>query len=733
MEEKILKILNDADRSYDVLEIYNRMLENGLVESKEDSPNLLSDLTNELEKMQSEGKIYKTNKDKFILFEKCKDVFAGYIHVSEGGKMFFVTPPDQEDLLIKPVVAEEKKKNKKSNDEVYINGDYVICERLKVREGNHFLGRVIRLLRRNLANQVGTITIDSDGHHGFIPDDKKLGIRIKLDESTTRNLVDGYKVVVTVGNKISGNLYSGAILKVLGHKDDPGVDILSVAAEHNIKLEFDEETMKEAESLPTEVRECDKANRIDETGLLTFTIDGKDSKDFDDAISYKIDEDGNFHLFGHIADVSHYVPVGSALDKEAYERGTSNYLANTVIPMFPHIISNGICSLNEGVVRLTETTEIVYDKTGKRIDSRLYSSFIISDKRMTYEDANKVLMNNEIPKGYENFADTLRIMNDNAKIIQKRRNQKGSLDFQVGEPKILQDENGKAISVTVEERGDAQKMIETFMVEINEVRAEYAEHNDLPYVFRVHEYPTEEKLNTFISMVHALGYPLKINVQNLSPRTVQDIIKQLEKHPDFLVLSQYLLRSMQKAVYSETNIGHFGLASRAYSHTTSPIRRYPDLVDQRIIKAFRDATDAEKYNSLRNMANIIPSLAEHCSQKEQDSVYAERDVDAMKSAEYMEQHIGEEYDGFISSISNHGFFVQLENYIDGFVNAFTLKDDRYFATGDLVRMIGQNTGKTYKIGDRIRVRVLSASKELSTIDFEIVEERDKDGNTKQRG
>jgi len=732
MKEKILEILNSVDRSYDTLEIYNSMVERGLISKEEDSPEMLSELTKELEKMQSQGDIYKTNKDKYILFEKCKDVFVGYIHVSDRGKIFFVTPPEEEDLLIKPVVSDDKKKNKKDKDEVYIDGDYVVCERLKLREGNHFLGRVIRLLKRDLKNPVGTISVDHEGKCVFVPDDRKLGIEIKLDESTTKNLVDGYKVIVSIGDQISGNLYSGAVIKVLGHKDDPGVDILSIAATHNIKTEFSKEALEEAAKLPTEVRESDKEGRVDCTKFVTFTIDGKDSKDFDDAISYFIDDNGYFHLIGQIADVAHYVPAGSALDREAYERATSNYLAGTVVPMFPHSISNGICSLNEGVVRLTETSEIIYDQTGKRIDYNLYPSFIVSKKRMTYDDANKVIMEGIIPSGYEEFSDILVAMNNFAKIIQKRRNQKGSLDFQIGERKIIQDETGRAIDVVADQRGDAEKMIETFMVEINEVRAEYAEHNNIPFQYRVHEAPTEEKTNAFTSMVHSLGYPLKVNVQNLSPRTVQSIIKQLEKYDEFLILSQYLLRSMQKAIYSDTNIGHFGLASKCYGHTTSPIRRYPDLFNQRVIKDYRNATDAEKYSTIKKLANILPQMTEHCSQKEQDSVYAERDVDAMKSAEYMEQHIGEEYEGYISSVTNHGFFVQLANYIDGFVNVCSLKDDRYFATGDLVKIIGQNTGRTFKIGDKVRVRVLGASKQLSAIDFEIVEERDKDGNNKQR-
>ena len=456
---------------------------------------------------------------------------------------------------------------------------------------------------------------------------------------------------------------------------------------------------------------------------MIFTIDGEHTKDIDDAIS--LEKDGSNYILGvHIADVSNYVKENTGLGNDAYERGTSNYLANTVIPMLPHQLSNGICSLNEGVIRLTMSCVMTINEKGKVIDYDIFESYIKSSKKMTYEAVNDILMRDIIPDGYEPFADTLKEMNVLAHILRKEKMGRGYIDFNLDEPEIIQDENGKAIDIVRVVREDGEKMIEDFMIAANETVASHIYNMDLPFIYRVHGAPNSDKIDDFTNLLKALGYTLKTRTLDMTPKTMQNVLKELDDKPEFKILSSLLLRSMRKAEYSKENIGHFGLASKAYTHFTSPIRRFPDLTVHRLLKKYLVEKDFSMA-TINYLNNALVSIAQHSSEREVAAQNAERDVDDMKMAEYMESHIGEIYEGVISSVTSFGFFVELPNLIEGLVHVNSLKGDYFNYVPELLSLIGNTTKKTYRIGDKVKVKCVGASKERAMIDFEVVKE-DKD-------
>ena len=473
-------------------------------------------------------------------------------------------------------------------------------------------------------------------------------------------------------------------------------------------------------SLPEEVSPAELIGRRNLTDKMIFTIDGAHTKDIDDAIS--LEKDGSNYILGvHIADVSNYVKENTGLGNDAYERGTSNYLANTVIPMLPHQLSNGICSLNEGVIRLTMSCVMTINEKGKVIDYDIFESYIKSSKKMTYEAVNDILMRDIIPDGYEPFADTLKEMNTLAHILRKEKMERGYIDFNLDEPEIIQDENGKAIDIVRVVREDGEKMIEDFMIAANETVASHIYNMDLPFIYRVHGAPNSDKIDDFTNLLKALGYTLKTRTLDMTPKTMQNVLKELDDKPEFKILSSLLLRSMRKAEYSKENIGHFGLASKAYTHFTSPIRRFPDLTVHRLLKKYLVEKDFSMA-TINYLNNALVSIAEHSSEREVAAQNAERDVDDMKMAEYMESHIGEIYEGVISSVTSFGFFVELPNLIEGLVHVNSLKGDYFNYVPELLSLIGNSTKKTYRIGDKVKVKCVGASKERAMIDFEVVKE-----------
>lgn len=703
MKDKIFDVLKDQTRALPAIDIYNLL---NLDTSEE-----LNELCLELEEMQQNGEIFKTNKDKYILFSNCPGVFCGKISINKKGYGFVILPL-QDDLYIP-----------QDNINGAINGDMVICEISK--KGIKPEGRVVRILKRDLKNIVGTMQANKKRGFDFIPDDNNLNIRFKVDMSTTNNCVDGSKVLLQVGKKLDSNFYDGFVIKVLGHKNDPGMDIKSIAYKYAIYDDFGPKVEKELENIPNEVSDEDLAGRKDLTNQMIFTIDGDDTKDIDDAISLDETSDG-FILGVHIADVSHYVKENTALGDSAFERGTSSYLADTVIPMIPHKLSNGICSLNEGVVRLTISCVMNIDKNGKVKSSEIFPSYIKSRKKMTYKNVNEILMNGNIPDGYEPYADTLIKMNKLAHLLRNGLIKKGYIDFDLDEPKIVQNEKGEAIDIIKVEHKDGEKLIENFMILANESVASYISNMDLPFIYRVHDVPNEEKIQEFINLVKIFGYKLNTKLTSLTPLTMQKMLNELRDKPEFKILSNFLLRSMKKAIYSKDNIGHFGLASDCYTHFTSPIRRFPDLTVHRLLRTYLFNNNLSM-NTVSYYNSALVQIAEHSSEREQAAINAERDVDDMKMAEYMEKHIGEEYDGIITSVTNFGFFVQLDNLVEGLVHIKTLKGGYFNYLPEMLSLVSEDSSKIYRVGDKVHITVTNASKNSALVDFELKE--DKNGNS----
>ncbi len=704
MKEKIIKKLENIHEAKSLIEI-NDLL--GLKTAEE-----LRDLEVCLDELVNEYIVFKTKKEKFILLKNCPNLKVGRYSANKKG-FGFVILDKEEDLYIN---------DKDSNGAIH--DDIVLAE--IIRQGFKREGRVIRVLKREYKNLVGEV-VNSAGGLGVVLDDDKIKINLKIEEDSLKSCVVGSKVVIELVKELGKNRFLGKVKKVIGHKDDPGIDILAIAYKHNIENEFSSEVEEELKSIPSEVSSRDLGGRTDLTKELIFTIDGDHTKDIDDAISLKMVDD-LYELGVHIADVSHYVKENTALGDAAYERATSNYLADTVIPMLPHQISNGICSLNEGVIRLTMSCVMKINSEGKVLDYAIFPSYIKSAKKMTYTKVNDILMNDIYDDEYAPFVSTLKKMNELAHILRKEKIRNGYIDFDLDEATVVQDEMGKAIDIVKQVRYDGEKMIEDFMIVANETVATHISNMQLPFIYRVHGEPNSEKIDDFISLVHLLGYRLKTRINKMSPKTMQSVLLELKDKPEYEILSTLLLRSMKKAVYQKENIGHFGLALKNYTHFTSPIRRFPDLTVHRLLKKYL----IEKDFSMATIDYLEKSLvviADHSSEKEINAQNAERDVLDMKMAEYMEGHIGEEYDGIISSVTNFGFFVQLENLVEGLVPVRTLGNDYYTYVPEMLSLIGKNSKKVYRLGDRVHVRCVSSSKATSMIDFELKED-EKDGDKK---
>lgn len=697
MKEQVLETLKKEYDAKTLLQINDLM---GFETSEE-----LKDLQDVLEELVKDYVVYKTKKDKYILLANCPSLKIGKYQANKKG-FGFVLLNKEDDLYISG-----------ENSNGAIDGDIVLAEVLN--KGIKPEGHIIKIIERNLHNLVGEIVSFKKGL-GLKLDDERLDLNIKLDKKSLQGCVVGHKVLVKLTKEIGRKKYLGEVIKILGHKDDPGTDILSIAYKYDIEPDFSAETKEELLSLPEEVSPADLIGRRNLTDKMIFTIDGAHTKDIDDAIS--LEKDGSNYILGvHIADVSNYVKENTGLGNDAYERGTSNYLANTVIPMLPHQLSNGICSLNEGVIRLTMSCVMTINEKGKVIDYDIFESYIKSSKKMTYEAVNDILMRDIIPDGYEPFADTLKEMNVLAHILRKEKMGRGYIDFNLDEPEIIQDENGKAIDIVRVVREDGEKMIEDFMIAANETVASHIYNMDLPFIYRVHGAPNSDKIDDFTNLLKALGYTLKTRTLDMTPKTMQNVLKELDDKPEFKILSSLLLRSMRKAEYSKENIGHFGLASKAYTHFTSPIRRFPDLTVHRLLKKYLVEKDFSMA-TINYLNNALVSIAEHSSEREVAAQNAERDVDDMKMAEYMESHIGEIYEGVISSVTSFGFFVELPNLIEGLVHVNSLKGDYFNYVPELLSLIGNSTKKTYRIGDKVKVKCVGASKERAMIDFEVVNE-----------
>lgn len=667
------------------------------------------ELQEALDELVREYVVFFTKKEKYILLKNCPGLKVGKLSVNKKG-FGFVILDKEDDLYVEA-----------SNMNGAIDGDIVLAE--KFMSGVRKEAKVIRIIKRELDDLVGEIAYNEKGKPILILDDNKKDLTIELTGEKLKDCVEGHKVLVKALKEINKRKYLCEVIKVIGHKNDPGTDILSIAYRHGIYEDFGEEVEKELESIPNQVSEKDLKGRKDLTNEVIFTIDGDDTKDIDDAISIKMKENGNYELGVHIADVSNYVKENTALGDAAYERGTSSYLADTVIPMLPHKLSNGICSLNEGEVRLSMSCVMEINHKGKIVDYDIFPSYIKSRKKMTYKKVNDIIIRDIVAPGYEEFVDDLKLMNELHKILRKEKINRGYINFEIDEAKIIQDENGKAIDVVKRVREEGEMLIEDFMIAANETVAGHIFQMDLPFIYRVHEDPKPEKIEEFMNLVKILGYKLTGNVNSITPKTMDNILSQLKDKKEFEILSALLLRSMRKAEYSKDNLGHFGLASRAYTHFTSPIRRYPDLVVHRLLKKYLVENDMSM-TTIQTLDSSLIEIAQHSSERERAAVDAERDVLDMKMAEYMEDHIGEEYEGMINTITNFGFFVELPNLVEGLVHVQSLKGDYFTYVPEILAMIGKSTKKMYRLGDKVKVKCVAASKEASMVDFELVGEKE---------
>ena len=702
LEDRIIELLTNTGKALSVTEINDALGFSSVDELKE--------LLKILNKLEDELKIYRTKKDNYLLFTN-SHLKVGTMIANKKG-YGFVDIEGDEDVFIPP-----------ANMNGAIHGDKVIVE-ITSPKGIDLEGRILKIVDRKFKQMVGEIYYIKN--KPFLKlDDDRVKLNVEIDKKKTLGAMAGHKVLVKITNKLKDNNYKGEVIKILGHKNDPGVDILSITNEMGIPDTFSEEVMNELNNIPDEVLEKDLINRTDLRKEIIFTIDGDDTKDIDDAISIEKIGD-NYKLGVHIADVSYYVKPNTALDSEAFDRGTSVYLADRVIPMLPHKLSNGICSLNPNVDRLALSCIMEIDSNGNVVDYDILQTVIRSKIQMTYKKVNQILEENIIPDGYEEFVDKLKMMNDLAHILRKNKENRGYIDFDIDESKIIVDDKGKAIDITLRNRGAGEKLIEDFMIAANETIATHVYYMDLPFIYRVHGEPNEEKINNFMRFLNILGYKVKEDIKKITPKTMQNILGQLKDKKEFHLLSALLLRSMQKAIYDTNNIGHFGIASKCYTHFTSPIRRYPDTTVHRLLHTYLFDNNINN-DTISYYERELPFVAEHASNMERRSIECERAVDDMKKAEYMMDHIGEEFDGIISSVLNFGMFVELPNLIEGLVRLDSLKGDYYTYDETTFTIRGNKDKRGYRLGDNVRVRVISADKEKRTIDFEVI----KDGDPKQ--
>ncbi len=592
----------------------------------------------------------------------------------------------------------------------------------KEEYGKRAEGEIVKILKRGNIKIVGTFE-QCKGFGFVLPDNKRVTKDIFISKENSMGAVTGHKVVaeITVYGDETKNP-EGEIIEILGHINDPGVDILSIIREYDLPVDFPEDVYKQIENLEMEVLQKDREGREDFTGYKTVTIDGEDAKDLDDAISLDILENGNFLLGVHIADVSHYVRENTPLDKEAYKRGTSVYLVDRVIPMLPHKLSNGICSLNPHEDRLALSCIMEINHKAEVVNHRVVKSVIHSDKRMTYTAVREVLEEKTpaLLEEYADFVDMLENMNRLRILLAEKRKKRGSVNFDLPESKIILDENGNPIDIKPYERSIATNMIEEFMLICNETIAEDFFWQEVPFLFRSHEIPDEQKLQKMEDFIRNFGYHLKGSKDDIHPKAIQQMLLKAEGKDEERIITRVVLRSMKQARYTAENGGHFGLAAKYYCHFTSPIRRYPDLQIHRIIKWILDGQMTEKKQ--KSLNKVMPDVAKQCSMRERTAEDAERATDDLKKAEYMADKIGMEYEGIISSLTSWGIYVELPNTVEGMVPLQSLEDDFYIYDEENMIIYGEHSNKKYMLGQKVNIIVTKVDIELKNIDFAFCEQ-----------
>lgn len=665
-----------------------------------------------LHELLEDNKVMQNKRGKYILPDPDKYVKGTLQGHAKG--FGFVIPDDNifgTDIFISPADLMGA-----------MDGDKVLVK-IERKSGNNKSaeGEIIQILERKSQLIVG-IYEDSRNFGFVVPDNKKIFRDIYIPKDGGERPKTGDKVVVEITVWPSANRSpEGKIVEVLGHQKDIGIDILSIVREHNLPDDFPSEVKDQLHTVPSFVSEEEIGNRKDLRQNKMVTIDGADAKDLDDAVSIEKLPNGNYKLGVHIADVTHYVGEGSAIDKEAFDRGTSVYLLDRVIPMLPRELSNGICSLNPKVDRLAFSCEMEIDHNGKVVGHEVFKSVINVTERMTYDDVTEILVhdNEELKAKYQDLVEDFKHMEELAKILrEKRRLKRGAIDFDFPEAKILLDDQGKPIGVEARERTISHKLIEEFMLVCNETVAEHMFWTQLPFVYRVHEEPKSEKIQALSEFIRTFGY--RIHYQDtVHPSVLQKLLEDISGKREEAVISRLTLRSMQQARYYEENLGHFGLSAQYYTHFTSPIRRYPDLIIHRIMGEMLENKLTDK--RIEKVEKKIGEIARQCSQRERRAELAERDVDDLKKCEYMLTKIGEKFEGIISSVTSFGFFVELENTVEGLVRVQTIDDDYYIYDETKYRFIGEHTKQIYKLGDPVEIVVHKADMTTRQIDFLLVD------------
>ncbi len=657
-----------------------------------------------LEELTEESLIIKTSRKKYASPEKLGFV-TGKVSLARGGFGFLLR--DEGDIFIPPSALGGA-----------LGGDTVMLTLTKKgSDTERPEGKVTKIIKRASDKIVGTF--QNSRSFGFvIPDDDKIPYDIFISKKKFANARHGQKVVVkiTKWHDPSKRIHKpeGEICEVLGFAHEPGVDLLSVMRAHGLKKEFGDRVNAECNMIDNTISEADVESRCDFRDDMIITIDGSDSRDFDDAVGISF-EDGVYTLGVHIADVTHYVQEGSALDREAFRRGTSVYFPGSVVPMLPPILSNGICSLNPNEDRLTLSVIMKINTNGEVVEHSICEGIICSKERMTYDDVTAILEGDEaLRQKYSHILEDLSLMEELSVLLRNRRMQQGSIDFDFPETKIVTDENGKAIDVYKYVSAVSNKIIEEFMLLANKTVAEEFFWTEIPFVYRVHEKPSTEKIRAFNDFGKNMGYRLPVS-REPHPGEFAKILNEIKGTREELVVSKVMLRSLMKAKYSDKCMGHFGLAFKYYCHFTSPIRRYPDLAIHRIIKEFITCGISEK--RMRYYSKFVTDAAARSSETELAAMEAEREADDIKKAEYMLSHIGEDFDAIISSVTSFGFYAELENGIEGLVRLSDLKDDYYILSDVELCLIGEHTGKRYSIGDSVRVTVAGADVHSGNIDF----------------
>lgn len=652
--------------------------------------------------------------------------------------------------MIAPIIEKEVEKNQQSligtfvshskgfgfveiegqSDDLYIpenhvNGafhkDIVEVSLLEGASGKRQEAKVVKILERGMDQIVGTF--QKNKTFGFvIPDNAKLANDLYIPLERSKGAVSGHKVVAQITDYgKNGKKPEGKIIEILGHVNDPGVDIMAIVRGFDLPVEFPEKVMNQVEKISDVVLETDYSGRRDLCDLQMVTIDGEDAKDLDDAVSLEM-VDGAYRLGVHIADVSNYVQEKSALDHEALKRGTSVYLVDRVIPMLPHKLSNGICSLNEGVKRLALSAIMTINDKGKVEDYEIVESVICVDRRMTYTAVKEILeeKKEEVRNEYAQFVPMFEKMEELASVLRAKRKKRGSIDFDFPETKMILDEQGQPVSIKPYDRNVATKLIEEFMLIANETVAQHFYWMEMPFLYRTHDNPDPEKIQKLSTFIYNFGYSIKVDKEEVHPKEIQKLLGKIEGSEEEALISRLALRSMKQAKYSVEATGHFGLACEYYSHFTSPIRRYPDLQIHRIIKhQLRGRMNKER---IEHFKEILPEVATKTSKLERRAEESERETIKLKKVEYMERHIGEEFEGVISGVMQWGIYVELPNTIEGMIHVSKIEGDYFAFDEQKYEMVGQNTGKTYKLGEKVKVKVIDTDKFSKTIDFAFVVE-----------